>query len=496
MAVAAKTKGRPAKRAAAAPAKRRAPVKGTEPRLLSPSEALGVHGWRSLDAVLLAALALEAPVLLVGPHGTAKSLLVERVAQALGQSFRHYNASLLNYDDLVGIPLPDADGERLHFVATPGAIWGAEFVLLDEISRCRADLQNKLFPIVHERRVAGVELPQLRHRWAAMNPPSPDDPDDDDSGGSVYLGSEPLDPALADRFAFVLRVPGWAELTKAERRSVALAGAAPASDLDLPALVARCRERAATMRPVLAERIADYVVTVVDQLRAAKIQLSPRRSALLLANAIAVHAAAIELGAPADALEASVETALLASLPQTAEGEAPPAIAVRTAHRQSWELTMLDADDPWRLVLEETDPVQRVVLGDSLGLGDADLARLVTQALGAQDSEPRRISLATAMFLRFRATRDLTPAAWEPLAQLSARVLQPRDVTHMVAQGPQLSEWRELTKLVSAKKNKVTDLERNFLLGGYPDLWARCNWKVALGWLREDMARFGAGVAS
>ena len=120
------------------------------------------------------------------------------------------------------------------------------------------------------------------YRWAAMNPPSPDDPDDDDSGGSVYLGSEPLDPALADRFAFLLRVPGWAELTKAERRSVALAGAAPASDLDLPALVARCRERAAALRPVLAERIADYVVTVVDQLRAAKIQLSPRRSALLV----------------------------------------------------------------------------------------------------------------------------------------------------------------------------------------------------------------------
>src|SRR5207302_3208266 len=107
---------------------------------------LGVVGWAALDPVLLAALALEAPVLLVGPHGTAKSMVVERVAAALGLPFRHYNASLLNYDDLVGIPLPDEDGTGLRFVSTGGAIWGAGFAFFDEISRCRPALANKLFP--------------------------------------------------------------------------------------------------------------------------------------------------------------------------------------------------------------------------------------------------------------------------------------------------------------------------------------------------------------
>ncbi|HLF40171.1 MAG TPA: AAA family ATPase, partial [Acidimicrobiia bacterium] len=116
------------------------------------TRGLGVVGWDDLDPVLLAALALEAPVLLIGPHGTAKSMLVERLATALGTAFRHYNASLLNYDDLVGIPLPDEAG-GLRFAATPGSVWGAGFVFFDEVSRCRADLQNKLFPIVHERRV-------------------------------------------------------------------------------------------------------------------------------------------------------------------------------------------------------------------------------------------------------------------------------------------------------------------------------------------------------
>lgn len=451
---------------------------------------LGVQGWGALDPIVLAALALEAPLLLVGAHGTAKSLLVERVAAGLGLKFRHYNASLLNYDDLVGIPLPEDGGERLRFVATPGAVWEAEFVFLDEVSRCRADLQNKLFPIVHERRVAGVELPQLRHRWAAMNPPSSDEPDAS-GGGFSYLGSEPLDPALADRFPFVVRVPDWRDLSRAERRAVVRGSGDLPRAFGLSSLVERCRERIGVLEPSLGERVADYVVGLVDQLGAAAIALSPRRSTMLLRNAVAVHAARIELGYPAAEVEASVEAALLASLPQTADERQPSPVALRAAHRQAWELSCLAADDPWRAVLEETDPVERVLLGDTLGLVDADLARLVTQALGAQTSEPRRIGLATALFLRFRASRQLTPAAWEPLVQLARRVLEPREISLALAQGPQLDGWRELTRFVSVHRNGVTEVERNFLLGGYPDLWMRSDWKEALEWFRADLARFG-----
>jgi MoxR-like ATPase len=458
---------------------------------LSPTRSLGVFGWGELDEVVLAALALEAPVLLVGEHGTAKTMVVERLAGALGLAFRHYNASLINYDDLVGIPLPDEDAARLRFVSTPGAIWEAEFVLLDELSRCRPDLQNKLFPIVHERRVAGVGLPRLRHRWAAMNPPSPDD-EDLLTGRTTYLGAEPLDPALTDRFPFVVRVPGWDELDKGERLQVVAPTGAPAAGLDLPTLVARCAERTHVLEGTLGSRAADWAVAVVDQLRAAGVHLSARRAATLRRNAVAVHAARIELGHdPAD-VEASVERALLASLPQTAEETPVAPLTLRAAHRQAWEISGLAADDVWRQVLEETDPVERVLLADRAGLADADLARLVTQALAAQVSEPRRIGLATAMFLRFRAERELTPAAWEPLVQLSRRVLEPRVTTAQVAPGPQLDEWRRLTRALSSRQDAVTPLERNFLLGGYPDLWQRCDWKTALAWFRDDLARFEA----
>ena len=95
---------------------------------------------------------------------------------------------------------------RLDYIQTPAAIWGAQSVFIDEISRCRPEVQNKLFSIVHERRVQGLELRDLVYRWSAMNPPAADD------GDSPYAGSEPLDRALADRFAFVLDIPDWQRL--------------------------------------------------------------------------------------------------------------------------------------------------------------------------------------------------------------------------------------------------------------------------------------------
>jgi MoxR-like ATPase len=74
------------------------PVRRQKPRLL---EGLGLIGLGDLEPVVVAAVAAELPVLLVGPHGTGKSLLLTRVAEALGLSWRHYKASLLNDDDLM-----------------------------------------------------------------------------------------------------------------------------------------------------------------------------------------------------------------------------------------------------------------------------------------------------------------------------------------------------------------------------------------------------------
>ena len=192
-------------------------------------ERLGLIGLSAIEPPLLAALITGQPLLLIGPHGTAKTLLLTRIATALGLEFRHYNASLLNFDDLVGFPLPGKDGS-LQYVHTPASIWGAGAVIFDEISRCRPDIQNKLFPIIHERRVQGMLLDALRFRWAAMNPPCTED---DDNG---YAGSEPLDAALAGkaRSAWLSRANSNSATRRSTSSSAAIATAAAAARVSTP----------------------------------------------------------------------------------------------------------------------------------------------------------------------------------------------------------------------------------------------------------------------
>ena len=187
-----------------------APARMARGALLRP---LGLAGWDEVEPVVLAALATEAPLLLIGPHGSAKTLVLNRLAEVLGLSHRHYNASILSFDDLVGFPVP-RDGS-VEYLQTPATIWEAESVLVDEISRCRPEVQNKLFPLIHERVVQGMPLPRLRFRWAAMNPPLSSEGEPD---GAAYAGSDPLDIALADRFAFVVKAPGLSELSPDEQK--------------------------------------------------------------------------------------------------------------------------------------------------------------------------------------------------------------------------------------------------------------------------------------
>ena len=463
------------------------------------TRALRIQGWEHLDAVILAALATESPVLLVGSHGTAKTLLVERLAWALALKLHHYNASLLNYDDLVGIPLPEEGNTRLRFISTPAAVWDAEFVFFDEISRCRPDLQNKLYPIIHERRVIGMPLVNLRFRWAAMNPPSPDEPDLDKPAHEYYLGSEPLDPALTDRFPFVVPVPKWGQLSKDDRRRIitwrdrqaAVDGVV--GERPLVELVHDCAARIPQVEEEFGDWITDYVICVVDLLEKAKLPESPRRANMLARSIAAVHAARLVLEGDDVELEASGEVGLLYGLPQNATDTPPTEAAVVAVHKQAWEIASRMDDDAWRQVFEESNPVRRVLVADELGFEDEDLARLITQALGAHESDARKVGLATAIFLAFRERRQLTPAAWEPLVKLASYALEPRCETLPLAPNSNdLNIWNEIKEWVTKRTETgvLADLEVNYVLGGFPNLWRRYNWKEALEAFRDDLALF------
>ena len=385
--------------------------------------ALNLFGLDHLDPILLAALADERPLLLIGAHGTAKSELLNRVAAALGLAHRHYNASLISFDDLLGYPVPNAAHDGLDYLRTPGDLWGAESVFLDEISRCRPESQNKLFSVIHERRVQGLPLDRLRYRWAAMNPPVSLDGEED--GEETYQGSLPLDPALADRFAYVVRVPSLDELAVRDRRRLLThGGEGPTGDAGLPALVERARALAQQATPAERGWVAAYVDALVAPLREAGLPISGRRAVSLCAAVRSVHAALAALSR-GEALADAAFLALKWGLPQRAQGRRIADTVLDGVHRLALRTAGEPASSPWLAIRAEPDPVRRIALALDAPAAVVDrlaLSQLVTDAYaGLPVSE--RYALAWVLSPVFAQQDRLTSATWELLAEPVARVI-------------------------------------------------------------------------
>lgn len=411
----------------------------------SPLRRLGVVGLSSIEAPILAALATESPLLLIGPHGTAKTLLLLRVAEALGLAARHYNASLLNFDDLVGFPLPGKDG-GLEYARTPAAIWGAGAVVFDEISRCRPDIQNKLFPIIHERKVQGVALDDLRHRWAAMNPPTTDD--DEDHG---YAGSEPLDAALADRFPFVVQMPGYAQFSEDDQLAIIRAEGAPVAAADARAFadaVVRTRRLLAAQADEVAAGAARYVHTVLALLLQAGLPLSPRRGNMLWRSVRAVLAAAKALDPAASASDAAL-LALRSGLPQRAQGLDVPETKVLAAHREAMRIAELQEDDPLRAILCATEPLERFVLATAApSLAKRDYSGVVADVLAQLEDGAREAAIVhifeTGAVGRLNAA--VAAQAGETYREVAA---PPKFSQAMHATQPRYKAWSRVKDLLS-----------------------------------------------
>jgi MoxR-like ATPase len=448
------------------------PILPEKPKASFLTKPLGLLGWERLEPILLAALATKEPLLLIGKHGTAKSFLLERLAQALELNYRFYNASLINYDDLVGIPVPNEQQTGLRYISTPTAIWDAQVVFIDELSRTRPDLQNKLFSIIHERRVQGIPLENLTYRWAAMNPPPTDE-----AGGETYLGAESLDPALADRFGFLIEVPDWSDLTDEDRSTILLDQfrGQHKFPVDVQKLIQKTE---ATFKILCAHppNLSTYFIALEAKLRENGTRLSPRRISTLFRTTLGIQAARITLQQLDEKSETpSVETSLFLALsnghPSLAERSLDQ-VGLLALHRHAWSIAGLENNNPWKTLLQIADPLERVVVAShaDFPLPEDDLSSLVIEAVSSQSQEEKRCAVALVIYLKLRATKRLAAIAVETLATQLEPVLKFHDKTHDLHGGFALTQCHKVANLCSSLGDSAKDTYTKNLLNGFlPD---------------------------
>jgi len=168
-------------------------------------EQLGIFGWKEQDEILaMASLLTGDPLLLIGNHGCAKTLIANKIAEALGKKSLVYDASKAMFEDVLGYP----NVEKLRhgvveYVPSKVTIWDKELILIDELNRAIPELQSKWLEIIRSRKIMGFET-HVKWVWAAMNPMS-------------YSATQALDEALIGRFALFIYPPDVLQMSEDDR---------------------------------------------------------------------------------------------------------------------------------------------------------------------------------------------------------------------------------------------------------------------------------------
>jgi MoxR-like ATPase len=249
--------------------------------------AKAIVGQEHMVDMLLTALLSEGHVLLEGPPGTAKTLLANAFATALGLDFGRiqFTPDLLP-GDILGSNL--FNFQTSQFTLTRGPIF-CDLLLADEINRTPPKTQAALLEAMQERRVTlDGETHHLPERFMVVATQNPIE------NQGVY----PLPEAQLDRFLFKLLVPYPGE--EDEARIVATygqrSGPQRPADLGVTAVTdaaALVAASAALGQVTVAEDITRYVVRLIRATRdhsELTVGASPR-AAVLLSGAARARAA-------------------------------------------------------------------------------------------------------------------------------------------------------------------------------------------------------------
>ncbi|MFZ4585328.1 MAG: AAA family ATPase [Acidimicrobiia bacterium] len=239
------------------------------------------------DQVLIAA-SVGGHVLLEGVPGTAKTLLANALARALGVAFRRvqFTPDMLPSDITGTMALRQTQDASTELAFRPGPVF-TNVLLADEINRTPPKTQASLLEAMQERQVSvdgtSYKLPDPFLVIATQNP-------------IEYEGTYPLPEAQLDRFTVKIDV-GYPEATsEVAMLQLAHNGVAPAT-LDDVQPVATAEDIIAARATVDAVHTADelinYVVAIIRRTRelpSVIVGASPRAAVNLLAASKAAAA--------------------------------------------------------------------------------------------------------------------------------------------------------------------------------------------------------------
>lgn len=221
-------------------------------------------------------------VLLEGPPGTAKTLLVRTIATALDLDFQRIQMTPdLLPNDITGSVIYREDEHRFEFVKGP--IF-TNFLLADEVNRASARTQSALLEAMQEMHVTydktTYELPQPFMTFATQNPIEQE-------------GTYPLPLAQLDRFMFKVEV-GYPDGDAEEvilRTHHATGGRSDPAKMNVSAVLS-ADEIVAAQEEIRQTHVRDEVVTYLRRLLQATrsedslaVGASPRAGLMLLTGA-------------------------------------------------------------------------------------------------------------------------------------------------------------------------------------------------------------------